>query len=448
MAEGRVEGKYDVVVIGGGPAGMGAALGARDSGAQRVLILDREPEAGGILMQCIHSGFGLHYFKQELTGPEYAERFFEKVIDHDVDLLVDSYVSGIAVDSNGDKQVQVLNEQRGMLTIDTRSVVLAMGCRERTRGAVRIPGTRPAGVLTAGLAQKLVNMKGVLPGKRYAILGSGDIGLIMARRLVLEGCEVVGVFELMPYSNGLTRNVVQCLDDFGIPLHLSTTVAQIHGRDRLERITVAPVDNALRPVMAKARDIECDTLLMAIGLIPENELSASLGIKIDEVNTGGPWVSSTMETSMPGVFACGNVLHVHDLADFVTQESMLAGQFAGEWAQGVRRPKDNIQLVPGDNVSYCVPHTLSPERDHTIYMRCRQPLKPCKIRVGNNLMQKRLQFVVPAEMIMLKIRPDLLDQFQGDTLRIDILPLDEQERAKWESKKRKRNKKRSDSDVN
>ncbi len=415
---GRVESSYDVVVVGGGPAGMAAALGARDSGCERVLILDREPEAGGILLQCIHSGFGLHYFKEELTGPEYAERFFERTLDHDIDILPDSYVSGVAIDSDGTKSVRVLNSERGLSTVQTRSVVLAMGCRERTRGSVRIPGTRPAGIMTAGLAQKLVNMRGLLPGRRVAILGSGDIGLIMARRLVLEGCDVAGVFELMPYSNGLTRNVVQCLDDFGIPLHLSTTVAYIDGRDRVERITVAPVDDTLAPIMGRSRDVECDTLLFSIGLIPENELSQSLGIELDVV-TGGPLVSSTLETSMPGMFACGNVLHVHDLVDFVTQESLRAGRFAGEWAQGLRRPKDNIQLLPGDNVRYCVPHTLSPERDHTIYLRCKQAMAPCYIRVGN-ILEKKLRFVVPAEMIMLNLSPSLLEKFHGDSLRIDI----------------------------
>ncbi len=412
---------YDVVVVGGGPAGMGAALGARDSGAPRILILDREPEAGGILLQCIHAGFGLHYFQEDLTGPEYAERFLEKVIDNDVDVVPGSYVSGVAVDSDGTKTVRVMNPAFGMAHVKAKAVVLAMGCRERTRGAVRIPGTRPSGVLTAGLAQKFVNMKGVLPGRRIAILGSGDIGLIMARRLTLEGCEVAGVFEIMPYTNGLTRNVVQCLEDFGIPLFLSTTVAAIQGRDRVEKVTVAPVGPDFLPDMGRSLEVPCDTLLISIGLIPENELSQSLGIQLDVV-TGGPRVSSTLETSMPGVFACGNVLHVHDLVDFVTREALLAGRHAGEWSQGIQRPRDNILLVPGDNVRYCVPHSLSPEREHTLYLRCKAPMKPCVLKVGN-LLEKKLKFVVPAEMIMIKIKPDLLDRFHGDTLRIDIRPL-------------------------
>jgi NADPH-dependent 2,4-dienoyl-CoA reductase/sulfur reductase-like enzyme len=423
---GRVGKKYGVVVVGGGPAGMAAALGARDYGEEKILILDREPEPGGILLQCIHSGFGMHYFREELTGPEYAERFLQKVVDNDVDVLSGSYVTGVAIDSGGFKKVRIMSETHGLITVDTKAVVLAMGCRERTRGAVRIPGSRPSGILTAGLAQKFVNLKGYLPGRRIAILGSGDIGLIMARRLTLEGCHVEGVFELMPYSNGLTRNVVQCLEDFAIPLHLSTTVAYIHGRDRIDKITVAPVNADLKPDMSRARDVPCDTLLISIGLIPENELTQNLGIGLDVV-TGGPLVSSTLETTMPGMFACGNVLHVHDLVDYVTREALLAGRFAGEWARGVRRPKDNIKLVSGDNVRYCVPHTLSPEREHTIHLRCKTAMKPCKIRVGS-LMEKKLRFVFPAEMIMFKIKPDLLDRFYGDTLRIDILPLEKGEK--------------------
>jgi NADPH-dependent 2,4-dienoyl-CoA reductase/sulfur reductase-like enzyme len=417
---GRMEGEYEVAVVGGGPAGLAAALGARDAGAKRVLVIDRESEAGGILLQCIHSGFGLHFFKEELTGPEYAERFLERAIEQDIDVVSSSYACGVGLDSDGTRRVRVMREGHGIATVRSRSVVLAMGCRERTRGAVRIPGTRPAGVLTAGFAQKLVNLMGLLPGKRVAILGSGDIGLIMARRLTLEGCEVVGVFELMPYSNGLTRNVVQCLDDFGIPLHLSTTVVEIHGRDRVEGITVAPVGKDLGADLTRARRVACDTLLLSIGLIPENELSQSLGVELDVV-TSGPRVSSTLETSLPGVFACGNVLHVHDLVDYVTEEALLAGRFAGEHAQGIRRPKDNIDLVPGNNVRYCVPHTLSPGREHTVYMRCKEPMRPCRIQVGD-LLERKLGFVVPAEMIMFKIKPDLLDRFHGDTLRIDIHP--------------------------
>lgn len=415
---GRMERDYDVVVVGGGPAGLAAAIGARDAGARRVLVVDREDEAGGILLQCIHAGFGLHHFKEELTGPEYAERFLLDAVDHDVDIAGGAYVAGAGLDSDGTRRVRVMREGHGISTVRSRAVVLAMGCRERTRGAVRIPGTRPAGVITAGLAQRFVNLMGLLPGKRVAILGSGDIGLIMARRLRLEGCEVVGVFEQMPFSNGLTRNVVQCLGDFGIPLHLSTTVVEIHGQDRVEKITVAPVGADLAPDLSRARDVACDTLLLSIGLVPENELSQALGVELDVV-TRGPRVSSTMETSLPGVFACGNVLHVHDLVDYVTEEALLAGRFAGEHAQGIRRPRDNIRVVPGHNVRYCVPHTLATGREHTVYLRCKEPVRPCEIQVGD-LMRRKIGFALPAEMIMLRLKPDLLDRFHGDALRIDL----------------------------
>lgn len=406
--------RYDVVIVGGGPAGLAAALGARQAGVEHILIVDREIEAGGILNQCIHSGFGLHYFKEELTGPEYAERFIRNVQSDQVEILTDSYV----LDISPALQLEIISGGYGHLQLQAQSVVLAMGCRERTRGSIRTPGFRPAGVMTAGLAQKMVNMHGVLPGRRIAILGSGDIGLIMARRLSLEGCDVTGVYELQPHCSGLTRNQVQCLDDFGIPLHLSATVAFIHGRDRVERLTIAPVNHELIPDLSRSWDVACDTLLLSIGLIPENELSTRLRLRMDPA-TGGPQVTSNLETSLPGVFACGNVLHVHDLVDFVSEESLRAGRFAGEVAIGMRRPSDNISLQAGENIASCVPQSLSPDREQIIYLRVKRPLKNCVLTIGDRY-EKSFRMLVPAEMIRLTLAPELLDRYFGEMLKIDV----------------------------
>ena len=368
--------KYDVVVIGGGPAGLAAALKAREK-AEKVAVLERNDELGGILNQCIHSGFGLHVFKEELTGPEYAQRYVDMVKETDISC----YLNTMVINVTEDKHVIAMSED-GMLVFEAASIVLAMGCRERTRGQIRIPGTRPAGVFTAGLAQRYVNLENFKPGSRVVILGSGDIGLIMARRLTLEGIKVVGVYELMPYANGLYRNIKNCLDDFGIPLHLSTTVTKIVGSKRVQAVEVSAVDENLKPIPGTEEIIPCDTVLLSIGLIPENELSKKAGIELNPI-TNGPKVDNALETSVKGIFACGNVLHVHDLVDQVTKEAEDAGMYAAECAAEQKSAEAEISVVPEGLVRYTVPTKIASGRTPVtkIKFRVGRPVKSAKIRI-------------------------------------------------------------------
>lgn len=438
--------RYEIAIIGGGPAGLAAAVSARKAGARRIVILERDKELGGILNQCIHNGFGLHTFKEELTGPEYAARFISQAEELEIEYRLNTMV----MDISPDKLITAMNKEMGMYQIQAEAVILSMGCRERPRGALNIPGYRPAGIYSAGTAQRLVNMEGFLPGRKVVILGSGDIGLIMARRMTLEGAKVQVVAELMPYSGGLKRNIVQCLDDYGIPLKLSHTVTDIKGKERVEGITLAEVDGMGKPIPGTEKEYECDTLLLSVGLIPENELSGSMGVTLNPV-TSGPVVNESLETDIEGVFACGNVLHVHDLVDFVSEEAAMAGENAAAYVDKSSRNESGygkdgcikeekkaqnrchreredsseqafVLLKPSEGVRYTVPSSIHPERmrdEQIVRFRVGGVYKNCYIGVylnGERILHRKRPVMAPGEMEEVKLKKSWLENIQNTSV--------------------------------
>ncbi len=412
--------KQDIVIIGGGPAGLAAALSAKEAGAEKILIVERDSVLGGILNQCIHNGFGLHTFKEELTGPEYAARFINRVEQEEIPYMLNTMVIDISVMDNGDKKITAMNKSRGLFEITAKAVILAMGCRERPRGALNTPGFRPAGIFSAGTAQHYVNIEGRMPGKEVVILGSGDIGLIMARRMTLEGAKVKVVAEIMPYSGGLKRNIAQCLDDFGIPLKLSHTVVDIAGKERVESVTLARVDENRNPIPGTEEVISCDTLLLSCGLIPENELSTGLGVELNPV-TSGPFVNESLETNVQGVFACGNVLHVHDLVDYVSEEAAAAGIHAAEYVCGNGsgdNDTDVIKLIATDGVRYTVPSTIRIGKmadEQLVRFRVGDVYRDVYVTVYFNdtpVIRRRKRVMAPGEMEQVRLKKSKLTEYR------------------------------------
>ncbi len=411
--------KVDLVVIGGGPAGMGAAVAAYDAGVRDILVLERDVRLGGILEQCIHNGFGLHRFNEQLTGPEYAWRFEKELHERNIAYRLNTMV----LDITEDKIVTAMNSEEGVFQIQAGAVILAMGCRERPRGALNTPGARPAGIYTAGTAQRYINIMGYMPGKKVVILGSGDIGLIMARRMTWEGAEVKMVLELMPYSGGLTRNIVQCLQDNNIPLLLSHTIVDIHGKDRVTGVTIAEVDENRRPKMETAQEVECDTILLSVGLLPENELTKKANVPLDRM-TNGAFVDQRRMTEIPGIFACGNVLHVHDLVDYVNEEADIAGQGAARYLKEGAEDTAHISVKPGNGVRYTLPQRISAAEKTTVFFRVTDVHKAVKVNVKNDegtvLLSKRRPRVAPGEMETVVLTDKILAENTGRTLTVEL----------------------------